>query len=201
MNSRLTLIRVLDERRFRQRVGLYKCECGNTKEIVMASIRSGLTKSCGCLRKELGGSLPKHGLTNTKVYRTWRGMKTRCYSPKDRAYEDYGARGISVCDRWLRSFENFLEDMGEPPTDKHSIDRIDVNGNYEPSNCRWATRSEQQRNKRNSRVFTINGETRCLAEWCEVYSVNYATVLSRLKKVGCSIEIALTKPIKGRGIN
>lgn len=123
------------------------CDCGNEKFVGSQNLRNGSTKSCGCLRKEyLRDSRTTHGYTNTGVYRSWSQMKNRCSNPNYIGYESYGGRGIKYCERWEK-FENFLYDMGDRPL-KTSLDRIDVNGNYEPSNCRWATVKEQSANRR-----------------------------------------------------
>jgi hypothetical protein len=128
------------------------CVCGNSSTVYRGDLRAGRTKSCGCLKnetqKDIGVRRTTHGLSNTSEYHTWYSMKYRCNNTNSKDYPDYGGRGITICDRWLESFDNFYKDMGEKPTAKHSLDRINVNGNYEPSNCRWATIAEQSNNKR-----------------------------------------------------
>ena len=117
-----------------------------------------------------------HGCTGTPTYRAWQDMIQRCYNPRRTRYPMYGGRGITVCQRWRESFEAFLKDMGTSPSPRHSIDRIDNNGNYEPGNLRWATAKEQSRNQRRNRVLTYQGETLCIAEWAERLGVAYATL-------------------------
>jgi hypothetical protein len=141
------------------RTGMFKCNCGNIIKVVIISIRRGNTMSCGCYNKKLSTErlvkiVTKHNESShnkTVEYTTWQSMKTRCYNPNNSRWDRYGGRGIIVCDRWLNSFENFLEDMGRRPEGKYSIDRIEVNGNYEPSNCRWATDKEQANNRTNKK--------------------------------------------------
>ena len=119
----------------------------------------------------------------TPEYRSWSSMKTRCYNKNTEQYSEYGGRGISICERWRNSFEYFLEDMGERPSLKHTLDRYpDMNGNYEPGNCRWATWQEQIRNRRNSVTLEIDGVKRPMPEWCEIYKINWFTIRDRLKK-------------------
>lgn len=131
----------------------------------------------------------------TKEYRAWRGIKTRCLNIKNHKYKDYGARGITVCDRWLNSFENFLADMGRAPSQRHSIERNEVNGNYEPSNCRWATPKEQSNNTRRNFLVEYNGEIKTLAQWCEQLGLRYFRIYDRIKS-GWPIAKAFTQPLR-----
>ena len=133
----------------------------------------------------------KHGGRQTDEYRIWRHMRTRCENKNSPAYKWYGERGIKVCDEWLE-FKCFFEDMGKRPSKQHSIDRINVDGNYELLNCRWSTMQAQQRNRRNNVIYTYNGITASLAELCEINNCKYKTVHMRLSK-GAPIELALTQ--------
>ena len=132
-----------------------QCDCGNISTHVGSRMKNGDIQSCGCMQLEAIKTCNiTHGMSYTREYNIWQGMKDRCINSENQGYEDYGGRGISVCTRWLDSFENFYEDMGLSPTDDHSIDRIDNEGNYCPDNCRWATIKQQSDNKRpQSRIF------------------------------------------------
>lgn len=171
------------------------CDCGKTKVLSLYKLRSGHTKSCGCLKQKKlrAGLRTAHGQSKrgavTKTYTVWATMIGRCCNPKDHKYAGYGGRGITVCKRWRDSFENFLADMGEKP-DGMSIDRVNNDGNYEPDNCRWATATQQARNTRRNRLLTVNGETRVLAEWCEKVGLRQGLVFYRLK-LGWTPEEAL----------
>ncbi len=132
-----------------------ECECGTRSVLHSQSMRRGTSQSCGCFKLEKLSSRRTHGHSQTKTYAVWYGIKNRCLNPSYIAWRDYGGRGISVCERWL-SYKNFLADMGEVP-DGLSIDRINVNGNYEPGNCRWATVEQQVNNRRNNKFVMLNG--------------------------------------------
>ena len=130
-----------------------KCDCGNIVIIIYASLISGHTTSCGCAKHEICGLATKtHGMTNSKEYATWSRMIHRCYNENNTRYSMYGGREIKVCPEWLDSFETFYKDLGPAPSPQHSIDRIDVNGNYTPSNVKWSTAKEQARNKTSSKL-------------------------------------------------
>lgn len=134
----------------RNRHTLWKCvcDCGNITKVFLDNLRNGTSKSCGCQAKPPPPQI-KHGKSDSPTYRSWEAMKRRCYCKKDKAFKDYGGRGIRVCARWRNSFGNFLKDMGIRPRNK-TIDRIENNGNYEPRNCRWSTPLQQNRNTRKS---------------------------------------------------
>jgi hypothetical protein len=182
-----------------RRRSICKCDCGQVVEILNASLRVGLTQSCGCLQKEMTmKSAVHHGHARdsgpSSTYRSWTHMNRRCADPNSKCWMSYGGRGIKVCDRWVK-FENFLADMGERPIGK-SLDRYpDNNGNYEPGNCRWASRKEQSRNMRSNRIATVNGITGCISELCELTGIPASVVFSRIHK-GWSDADALTKPCR-----
>jgi len=146
--NRLTLVEKVGLTASKHAIWTALCYCGATITAVAKDIGTGNTKSCGCLQREKAAALvTTHGLTGTPEHRVWRGMLSRCHNPNDTGHHKYGGRGITVCDRWRASFVNFLTDMGQRPDGK-SIDRINNDGNYEPTNCRWATASEQMQNRR-----------------------------------------------------
>lgn len=176
------------------------CDCG-TKRVVVGTSLSGRTVSCGCFPKEMirngihsHGAASKHS-PNYRTHGIWRGMLSRCESAHGKNFKDYVQRGIKVCDEW-KSFDNFLRDMGVAP-DGLSIERIDNNGNYEPGNCRWATRKEQQNNTRSNRIVLLHGEKMTLTQVAERAGISRAVVAARLAR-GWSIERAIETPVRAR---
>jgi hypothetical protein len=160
---------------------LCRCECGTIREVFANKLKRKHTQSCGCLHKEMVGAMfATHRMSNSAEYRIWAGIKRRCYAPTCSHYECYGGRGITVCDRWLNSFESFYKDMGPRPSVHHSIDRIDVNGHYEPKNCRWATIKQQRRNTRSTRFVQYMGKDVSLAEAAELSGIRITTLHKRL---------------------
>lgn len=169
-----------------------RCDCGSTKAIRNYSIRNGSVTSCGCGHKGhiKHGYCPR-GAKPSPAYETWVQMNNRCRNPNAPTYKHYGGRGIKVCDRWQHSFEDFLSDMGERPPGT-SLDRWpDPNGNYEPGNCRWATRFQQARNTVRSDFRTVRGVTMCLKDLCRHFGVSYGSVYSRVKYKGWPVEKAI----------
>lgn len=175
------------------------CECGNETVVVGTKLRSGHTKSCGCLlvesRKECRIT---HGMSRSDEHNTWCWIKTRCYNVNSASYPYYGGRGIIICPEWLESFDNFYKDMGPKPGPQYSLDRIDNNGNYEPNNCRWATQEEQANNKTSNVEVTYNGKTQNISQWARELKIQATTIRARLRK-GWAVGDALSRPIWGRG--
>lgn len=162
---------------------LCRCECGRERLVRSAPLRSGKSLSCGCFAKEeTSARSRKHGQTNTREWETWHRMKQRCYDANADRFQFYGGRGIRVCKRWLDSFQNFYADMGPRPGNGYSIERIDVDGNYEPSNCRWATTREQNRNKRTNVLITAFGRTQLASDWAREAGVSQTTIRDRLRR-------------------
>ena len=178
---------------------LCKCDCGTEKIITSSDLRSGRVKSCGCYKQELITDENEiHGLRKHRLYSIWANMKSRCYNPNATHYKRYGGRGIQICDQWRNDFKAFYDwAMNNGYKDGLTIDRINVNGDYEPSNCRWATDNEQARNTSTNKIFTINNESKSLIEWCEIYNINYRTVQDRLAR-GWDINRALTEPVQSK---
>lgn len=177
-----------------------RCECGKTTEVGGGKLRRGTTRSCGCLSVETTvARSTKHNLAHRgKVipeYRVWNTMKLRCNNPKITGYKDYGGRGISVCQRWRDSFADFIADMGRRPTSRHTIERADTNGNYEPSNCSWQTYAVQNRNRRDNRNITFNNRTQNVTDWATELGLKKGTLFHRLDS-GWSVNKAFTTPAR-----
>lgn len=170
---------------------LCRCDCGNMVIVKTSHLFSGHTKSCGCYAKEVqiaNGKKEKHGLTYSengkvaRIYRIWSQIKTRCFNSNDGHFANYGGRGITICKEWLTDFKAFYDwSMANGYSDELTIDRINVDGNYEPSNCRWATNAEQNRNKRNTVLVTYEGVSKTLHEWSKITGIGYQTLYYRYK--------------------
>lgn len=171
---------------------LCKCDCGGRVSVASNYLKSGKIKSCGCLKIKHGHAKNRK---MTKTYNAWIHMKQRCINPNNRAYKDYGGRGIKVCKRWLK-FENFLRDVGEIPRGL-TLDRTNNNKGYSPRNCRLTTMEKQSGNRRDNRFYHFNNETQILNDWAKEYNIKRQTLAYRLNK-GMSIENALTTPVKKR---
>jgi hypothetical protein len=172
-----------------------RCSCGRTCAATANNLLRGHTRSCGCRKAEIiaGGARRRHSGSRTPEWTAWQHMKGRCYDAASRDYPNYGGRGISVCERWLACFDNFIADMGRKPSPELTLDRIDNDGPYCPENCRWATRSVQTTNKRLTRRVTLDGVTKTVHEWCEQYHTGPHLVVQRLRK-GWEPLRALTTP-------
>lgn len=173
-----------------------QCDCGNTVIVRTADLMSGNTKSCGCYKIDgIKNRRTKHKMSRSPLYGVWNTMKSRCCNPKSEKYKNYGGRGITICDEWLHDFQAFYDwAIANGYREDLTIDRKDVNGNYCPENCRWATQKEQASNKTNNRMITLEGETRTLQEWCKITGISPSTVIGRTKR-GWPIERALTEKL------
>ncbi len=173
----------------------FRCKCGKEFIATIEDVKSGHTKSCGCFinSKTLSHGYCRRGANIPPEYQVWVAMKYRCLNENEPSYKDYGGRGITVCKRWLHSFENFISDMGFRPSPKHSLDRIDNDGNYKPSNCRWATNAEQMSNRRNTKIITFNGETMGIDGWAERLGLSYNALHDRLFVKKWTLDRALTE--------
>lgn len=174
---------------------LCKCDCGNTTVVGGNDLKKGTSRSCGCLRIDKVDEMVRinttHGKSHSKLYTVWSNMLQRCNNPNDPEYVRYGGRGISVCDEWQHSFEDFYSwAMASGYQEGLSIDRIDNNKGYCPDNCRWATARQQSNNLRSNRCFELKGEVKTMVEWCRYFGKSYSTVKYRLRH-GWTIEEAL----------
>lgn len=191
--GRLTAIRRVASNQRGLSTWEFKCECGNRPILVGAYVKSGKTKSCGCFRDDLNKRRSACAHKNHPSYDIWTGMRARCMCKTHKKFHFYGGRGIKICKRW-DSFELFLQDMGPRPSPLHSLDRFpNKNGDYKPSNCRWATQKEQCRNTRRNRMVTIGGVKKCVAEWAESIGVPQARIHCRITR-GMDPSEAILKP-------
>lgn len=173
------------------------CDCGNRTTVIGSDLINGKIKSCGCYNKEKDKT---HGMSNTPEYDAWRSIIRRCIDPDTTNYDNYGGRGITVCDRWLNSFEAFYEDMGSRPSSDHSIDRRENDLGYYKENCRWATRQEQANNRRTNIFYSYKDSRLTIAELsrlpeAKANKINVGTLYNRIVKNGYSVEEALNKPV------
>lgn len=169
------------------------CDCGNYTITGASELKSGTTKSCGCLKYESRNCI--HGLAKTRLHSIWSKMKDRCLRENVPAYKWYGGRGISICQEWIDDFMNFYNwAMANGYSDDLSIDRIDVNGNYEPDNCRWIPLKEQALNTRNTKFLTYKGQTKTVSEWCEITGIKKTTLLNRIR-LGFTAEECIEIPV------
>jgi len=179
---------------------MFSCSCGSSKVIALKNVRTKYqpTKSCGCLQVEAskaGGSARTHGFTGTPVYRIWKAMRTRTNNPHTKDARNYSDRGITTCPEW-GDFLVFLSDMGNRPSDNHTLERINNSLGYSAENCVWATRKEQMNNTRHNRMLTLDGVTKTMMEWSECLPIGYSCIRNRLCR-GWSDERALTEPVRG----
>jgi hypothetical protein len=180
------------------RWAVFQCQCGNRHIAQLYQVKHGRVLSCGCAVYD-SENRKTHGMTGTKEHFAWKDMLARCSRESHVQFKDYGGRGISVCDRW-KEFSNFFEDMGVAPAGT-SIDRKNNNGGYSKENCRWATRKEQNRNRRNNILVTIDGVTQCATDWAIEYGISPVTALFRINK-GVDPSVAVSaKPQKGKKWN
>lgn len=181
------------------------CDCGGSTRARSCDLKQLRVRSCGCYQRCVARQMfTTHGMAvggrRSPELETWQHMLSRCYGSGDKRYKNYGGRGIRVCERWRVNCATFLADMGRRPTPQHSLDRIDNDGDYTPENCRWATRVEQRRNRRDNRRLVVNGETKTMSEWCAMFEVPIDRIRARLK-LGWPPRVALTAPKSARLVN
>lgn len=172
-----------------------RCICGNIIIATTNSLRSKKVQSCGCLRKEVTiKRMTTHGMSRTSEYKSWTHMISRCHNPTDQDFKNYGDRGIKVCKEWRESFLAFYRYIGDRPSPKHSIDRIDNNGNYQPGNVRWANKKVQANNSRHNHLITINGKTKNITQWAKIINIPPALIVCRLQ-LGWNPQFAVLRSI------
>ena len=171
---------------------MFNRDCPSCGTVFCAKSRSRKYCSFSCYKK----TIATHGeAAKTKEYTAWMNMKKRCYDKNYKAYKWYGQRGITVCDRWLSDYKNFLDDMGRKPSQKHSLDRIDSNGNYTPGNCRWANQHTQATNSSHPHMISLGGKTLCMRDWAKELKIGETTLSARINTYKWTVERALTTPV------
>lgn len=200
--GRLTVIKKIGAAKNRQILWLCKCDCGKEKIIIGSSLKNGYSTSCGCYAKEIHSkNNSTHNCSKNRLYNVWALIKQRVYNKNNKEYADYGGRGITICKEWSEDFMSFFKWAYANGYDENAkkgectIDRINVNGNYEPSNCRWVAMKIQNLNKRNNKILSLNGESHTISEWEKITGIGNHLIAKRLK-LGWSIEKTLTTPIK-----
>jgi hypothetical protein len=197
--GRLTIVEIVGKNAKWQKLVRCVCECGSDGVFRLDHVKSGRSKSCGCLNREATAARnARHGGCRRSgrqpEFSVWIGMRDRCFNPRCESYPRYGARGITVCDKWRTSYGAFIKDVGRRPSKAHALERINNNGNYEPGNVKWATRVEQCNNRSTNRLVEMGGRTMTLAEWSRITPhLKYSTIQRRLK-AGWEPEKALTTP-------
>ena len=200
--GRLSVVEYLGVNKHKKRMWLCRCDCGGSTKTTTSALLSGKTKNCSCLRRENCAASVRarsitHGMRNTKEYHAWCAMKQRCYNPKNENFKNYGGRGITVCESWRNSFEAFYADMGKCPKG-YSIERMDVNGNYEPANCYWASLLTQANNKRRTVIVEYNGVKHPLKIWAAVLDMPYSVLRDRIQKYKWDVAKAFETPVRER---
>jgi hypothetical protein len=193
LGARFGMLTVEESRKPGDVKTLFRCDCGSLKLISYRNVLSGSVYSCGCAMRALSSArMRRHGLSKSPEYSAWCQAKARCYRKSHPRFSEWGGRGIRMCDRWLRSFEAFLSDMGPKPSPVHSLDRINNDGNYEPGNCRWATPKEQSTNRPSwTRVYEFDGRKMTVTDWANELGISRESLRDRLSS-GWPIERALT---------
>jgi hypothetical protein len=188
--GRYTVLGIFKKADGYQKYARVQCACGsNPRYVQVGTLRNGESQSCGCLHKE---RVSTHGLWGTPLFHAWRGMVDRCMNPKNKRFDRYGGRGITVCAKWMDA-QQFISDMGPKFRRGMSLDRIDNDGPYSPENCRWATSKQQTRNYSRNVLVSYRGETKCLKEWAEILGINYGTLWDRIKVQKLPPAIAFTR--------
>lgn len=182
--QRLTVVERVFKENKKETYWLCVCDCGKETTVMSQHLKDGHTSSCGCLQKEkVKSMMTEHGMSNTKLFKVWRGIIDRTMYPSSKSYKHYGQRGITICSEWYESFETFYKWAIENGYKEGlTLDRVDVDGNYTPDNCRWTGWKEQENNRTNNHIITYKGETHTMKEWSEIRGIKYSTLSMRINK-------------------